>query len=145
MLGSAGIKLTITAAKRHEKVGRAEHMISKVKRILLSVVKTYCFKDYYDLQHKISLIQLMLNERPTFLHGGHILTPHSIDSALMRRSSSHIKVFTLSDFIIPKDKTMRQLVHELTLESKEVLNLIAGEMAAILLNKKVQDEKFAKN
>ena len=83
LLGSAGIKLTIAAAKRHEKVGRAEHMISKVKRILLSVVKSYCFKDYYNLQHKISLIQLMLNERPTFLHGGRILTPLSIDSALM--------------------------------------------------------------
>ena len=87
----------------------------------------------------------MLNVRPTFLHGGHILTPHSIDSALMKRSSSHIRVFTLSDFIIPKDKTMRQLIHELTLESKEVLNLIVGETAAILLNKKVHQEKFDPN
>ena len=93
----------------------------------------------------MSLIQLMLNERPTFLHGGCILTPHSIDSALMKWSSYHIRVFTLSDFIIPKDKTMRQLIHELTLESKEVLNLIAGETAAILLNKKVHQERFAPN
>ena len=84
----------------------------------------------------------MLNERPLFLHNQRILTPHSIDSALMKQSSSHIRVFTLSDFIIPKDKTMRQLVGELTLESKEVLNLIAGETAAILLNKKVQKKSL---
>ena len=94
LLGSAGIKLTVAAAKRHEKCGRAEHMIRQVKRILLSVVKTYCFKDYYDLQHKIILIQLMLNERPIFLHNQRILTPHSIDSGLMKQRSSHIRVFT---------------------------------------------------
>ena len=40
---------------------------------------------------------------------------------------------------------MRQLMHELTLELKEVLNLIAGETASILLNKKVMHEKFAIN
>ena len=72
LLGSTGIKLTVAAAKRHEKVGRAEYMIHQIKKILLSVVKTYCFKDYYDLQHKMSLIQLMLNERPTFLYGSRI-------------------------------------------------------------------------
>ena len=112
-------------------------MVHEVERILLSVVKTYIFKDFYDLQHKISLIQLMLNERPIFLHNQKIMSPHSIDSALLKRSSSHIKVFTLSDFVIPKDKTMRQLVHELILESKEVLGLIARKTAAILLNKQV--------
>ena len=103
LLGSAGIKLTIAAARRHKKCGHAKHMVCQVKRILLSVVKTYCFKDYFNLQHKISLIQMMLNERPLFLHNQHILTPYSIDSALLKQSSSHIKIFTLSDFIIPKD------------------------------------------
>ena len=72
----------------------------------------------------------MLNERPLFLHNQKIMSPHSIDSALLKRSSSHTKVLTLRDFVIPKDKTMRQLVHELTLESKEVLGLIAGEALA---------------
>ena len=87
----------------------------------------------------------MLNERPIFLHNQKIMSPHSIDSALLKWSSLHIKVFTLSDFVIPKDKTMRQLVHELTLESKEVLGLIAGETVAILLNKQIMHQSFAVN
>ena len=37
------------------------------------------------------------------------------------------------------------MVPELTLQSKEVLNLIARETAAILLNKKVHQEKIAPN
>ena len=40
---------------------------------------------------------------------------------------------------------MRKLVNELTIESKEVLNLVAGETAVMLLNKKAMKEKFALN
>ena len=87
----------------------------------------------------------MLKERPIFLHNQENMSPHSIDSALLKRSLSHTKVLTLRDFVIPKDKTMRQLVHELTLESKEVLSLIAGETVAIFLNKQVMNQSFAVN
>ena len=144
LLNSAGITLTVAAAKRHEKCGKAEHMVKQVKRILLTVIKSYKFTDYYDMQHKVSLIQMMINERPLFLHNQRILTPHSIDFALLKRSSAPMKVYTLSDFVIPRDRDMKKLVHELTQESKLVLGLIAAETVKILNQHRLR-EKFAIN
>merc|ERR1712240_950361 len=144
LLSSAGITLTIAAAKRHEKCGKAEHMVKQVKRILLSVIRSYKFNDFYDMQHKVSLIQMMINERPLFLHNQRILTPHSIDFALLKRSSAPMKIYTISDFIIPKDRDMKKLVHELTQELKLVLGLIASETVNILNQHRIR-EKFAIN
>ena len=56
LLGATGINLIIGSAKRHEKVSSAERIVSKVKRILLTTIKSYVFKDYFDIMHKISLI-----------------------------------------------------------------------------------------
>ena len=121
--------MTVAAGKRHQKVGRSEFVVAKVKQLLLSSVQSYVFQDYFDMHHKISLMQLHINERPVFFHNNRVLTPQSLDSALLKRSSSQIKVFTISDFVIPKDKVMKQLVHELSAESREVLNLLASENA----------------
>ena len=96
------------------------------------------------MQHKVSLIQMMINERPLFLHNQRILTPHSIDFALLKRSSAPMKIYTLSDFVIPKDRDMKKLVHELTQESKLVLGLIAAETVKILNQHRLR-EKFAIN
>ena len=62
LLGATGINLTIGSAKRHEKVSAAERIVSKIKRILLTTIKSYIFKDFFDVTHKMSLIQLLLNE-----------------------------------------------------------------------------------
>ena len=66
LLGAAGIRLTVAAGKRHQKVGRCEHMVLQVKKLLLSSIKSYIFNDYFDMNHKISLMQLLINERPIF-------------------------------------------------------------------------------
>merc|ERR1711955_123538 len=104
LLGATGINLVIGSAKRHEKVNLAERIVAKIKRILLTTIKSYIFKDFFDITHKMSLIQLLLNERPLFFVNNRVFSPNSIDIALLRRSGSKIKIFDLSDFFIPSDK-----------------------------------------
>ena len=58
LLGATGINLAIGSAKRHEKVSAAERIVSKIKRILLTTIRSYILKDYFDITHKMSLIQL---------------------------------------------------------------------------------------
>ena len=101
---ATGISLVIGSAKLHEKVSSAERIVSKVKRILLTTIKSYIFKDHFDINHKISLIQLFLNERPLFFASNRVFSPNSIDVALLRRSGSNIKVFNLADYFVPTDR-----------------------------------------
>merc|ERR1712030_205721 len=62
LLAAAGIKVTIAAGKRHQKVGRCKRMVLQVKKLLLSKISTYIYKDFFDMTHKVSLMQLMINE-----------------------------------------------------------------------------------
>ena len=66
LLGATWIRLTIGPSKRHEKVSKAEIIVSKVKIILLTTIRSYIFKDFFDIVHKMSLIQTLINERPLF-------------------------------------------------------------------------------
>ena len=136
LLGAAGIKISVAPGKRHEKVGRCERVVYQVKRLLLNKIGSHIYHDYFDVTHKMALVQLLINERPVFFHGNRVLTPYCVDSALLRRNSTPIKVFTLSDFIYPADKDMRGLINELATESREILNLVASEQANMLLNRK---------
>ena len=86
---------------------------------------------------------MLINERPTFYQGHKVYTPNSLDSAVLCRSSTLIKVFTISDFIIPKDKEFCKSIVELTAESKRNPNLIASETATHLLNKIIFADSLA--
>ena len=123
LLSATGIKISVAPDKRHEKVGRAEKIIEQVKRLLLSRIESHIFRDFFDVTHKIALVQLMINERPIFFHGNRVLTPHSIDSALLKRSSAPIRVHNLAEFILPADRKMRGLIMGLAKETREILNL----------------------
>ena len=57
-VGACGIRVTISPGKRDQKVPCAEKAIHQVKRILLTLVRTYIFQDMFDCVHKISLVQL---------------------------------------------------------------------------------------
>ena len=144
LLSATGINLVIGSAKRHEKVSSAERIVSKVKRILLTTIKSYVFKDYFDIMHKISLIQLFLNERPLFFASNRVFSPNSIDVALLRRSGSNIKVFNLSDYFVPTDKETQRLMYQLSEDSKKILHLVSNDILKIL-NKKVLGEEYKVN
>ena len=53
LLEVTGINLTISSAKRHEKVSAAERIVSKIKRILLTTIKSYIFKDFFDITQDV--------------------------------------------------------------------------------------------
>ena len=65
-LHKSGINIVIVSSKRHERAGRAEHIIKKIKHILASALKTWIFHDSFDFTHKVTLINQYLNERPLF-------------------------------------------------------------------------------
>ena len=86
LLGAAGIRLTIAPGKRHQKLGSVERQVVQIKHILLSLIRLYVFVDFFDIYHKVSLISLLINERPTFYQGHKVYTPNSLDSAVLRKS-----------------------------------------------------------
>ena len=142
LLAASGVKITVATGKRHQRVGRAEKMVAQIKQLLLEKMKSHIFQDFFDVNHKMSLIQSFINERPVFFENG-VLTPYSIESAMLKRSSGPIKIFTLSQFIIPQEKHMRNLMTELASESRSVLNLIASETCKHLLNRKVINQTLS--
>ena len=64
ILANAGVQIVIASPNRHEKLGRAEFVVKKIKFFLASALKTWAFNDNFDFYHKVSLIALYLNERP---------------------------------------------------------------------------------
>ena len=62
-LHKSGIDIVIASSKQHERVGRAEHIIKKIKFLLASATKTWVFHDTFDFTHKVALINHYLNER----------------------------------------------------------------------------------
>ena len=141
LLAATGISLVIGSAKRHEKVSSAERIVAKVKRILLTTIKSYVFKDHFDINHKMSLIQLFLNERPLFFASNRVFSPNSIDIALLRRSGSNIKVFNLADYFVPTDRDTQRLLYQLSEDSKQILHLVSNDILK-LLNRKILGEQF---
>ena len=142
VLANAGIQIVIASSNRHEKVGRAEFVVKKVKFFLASALKCWAFHDDYDFYHKISLIALYLNERPVFHTPQGILTPYSLEQAMLERAQGKPKFFTLAEYLIPSDKQMYNQILKMAEFSKQILFEIASSAATQLLNKKVLNIKF---
>ena len=123
-------------------MSRVERQVKTLKEILISFVKTHIFVDLWDVFHKSSILSLYLNERPTFIHNFRVFSPHSLDSALLRRSSTPLKIFSLADFVLPKDNEHKKTLLELTSDTKSMLNYIANETAKTLLNQRILTKKF---
>merc|ERR1712177_39932 len=140
LLANAGIQIVIASPNRHEKVGRAEFIVKKVKFFLASALKTWAFNDSFDFYHKVSLIALYLNERPIFYTPEGILTPYSLEQAMLKRASAKPKFFTLAEFLIPTDKKMYNQILNMATFSRKILFEVAA--AFTLLNKKTLNQHF---
>ena len=138
LLANAGIQIVIASADRHEKVGRAEFIVKKVKFFLASALQTWAFNDSFDFYHKVSLIALYLNERPIFHTPEGILTPYSLEQAMLKRASAKPKFFTLAEFLIPTDKKMYNQILNMATFSRKILFEVAATSAFTLLNKNTQ-------
>merc|ERR1712120_23002 len=142
LLANAGIQIVIASADRHEKVGRAEFIVKKVKFFLASALQTWAFNDSFDFYHKVSLIALYLNERPIFHTPEGILTPYSLEQAMLKRASAKPKFFTLAEFLIPTDKKMYNQILNMATFSRKILFEVAAASAFTLLNKKTLNQQF---
>merc|ERR1711955_59006 len=142
ILANAGIQIVIASPNRHEKLGRAEFIVKKVKFFLASALRTWAFNDSFDFYHKVSLIALYLNERPLFHTPEGIITPYSLEQAMLKRASAKPKFFTLAEFLIPSDKKMYDQILKMTSFSKQILFEVAAAAAFSLLKKRTLNKKF---
>ena len=101
ILAKAGIQVVIASSKRHEKLGRDEFVVKKIKFFLASALKSWAFHNDFDMYHKVSLIALYLNERPIFHSPEGIITPYSLDQAMLERSPAKPKFYTFIEYLIP--------------------------------------------
>merc|ERR1711872_1100396 len=83
-----------------------------------------------------------LNERPLFHTPEGIITPYSLEQAMLKRASAKPKFFTLAEFLIPSDKKMYDQILKMTSFSKQILFEVAAAAAFGLLNKKTLNKKF---
>merc|ERR1712243_295154 len=58
--------------------------------------RTWALNDSFDFYHKVSLIALYLNERPLFHTPEGIITPYSLEQAMLKRASAKPKFFHFS-------------------------------------------------
>merc|ERR1712240_915155 len=103
-LHKSGFNIVIASSKRHECIGRAEHIIKKIKFLLASALKTWIFHDTFDFTHKVALIKHYLNERSIFHTDQGICTPLTLEQSLLSRSNEKPKFFTFAEYIIPSNK-----------------------------------------
>ena len=135
----------ITSSKRHERIGRAEHIIKKIKFLLVSALKTWIFHDTFDFTHKVALINHYLNERPLFHTDQGICTPLTLEQSLLSRSNEIPKFFTFAEYIIPSNKEIYTQIRKLANFNKKILFEIAANSAFYLLNKRTLNQKFQEN
>ena len=101
LLSKAGVSIVIAPGKRHEHVGRTETIVKKVKKIIVACMGSFNFSDSWDFMHQVSLVAYYINERPLFFSNTSVLTPNSLECAMLRRSPQAPKIFTLSESVIP--------------------------------------------
>merc|ERR1712112_446345 len=135
-LATAGIKIVVASPKRHEKLGRAEFIVKRIKIFLASSLKTWAFSDSFDFQHKVSLITPYLNERPVFHTPQGVLTPYSLEQAMLKRSPAKPRMLTFAEFIVPSDKQVYRQIIKMATFSKKIIFEVATATALHLLNKK---------
>ncbi len=141
-LHKSGIDIVIASSKRHERVGRAEHIIKKIKFLLASALKTWIFHDSFNFTYNVAIINHYLNERPLFHTDQGICTPLTLEQSLLARSNVKPKFFTFAEYLIPSNKEIYKQIKKLTDFNKKILFEVAANNAFYLLNKRTLNQKF---
>ena len=116
-------------------MGRAEHIIKKIKFLLASALKTWIFHDSFDFMHKVVIINHYLKERPSFHTDQGISTPLMLEQSLLARSNAKPKFLTFAEYLIPSNKEIYKQIKKLANFNKKILFKIAANSAFYLLNK----------
>ena len=123
-------------------MGRAEHIIKKIKFLLASALKTWIFHDSFDFTHKVALINHYLNKRPLFYTDQGICTPLTLEQSLLARSNAKPKFFTFAEYLIPSNKEIYKQIKKFADFNKKILFEVAANSAFYLLNKRTPNQRF---
>ena len=102
---------------------------------MVSVLGSFNFSNVWDFSHQISSVSYYINERPLFWSNFEIITPNTLEAAMLKRSPQAPKIYMLGDFIIPSSKQARDVILEMRDISKSILTQILVGMVYILINK----------
>ena len=134
-LHQRGIFIAVAESKRHSKVGLAEHAIYNLKQALFHLFPgTPQCMDLFEFSHRLSLIEMYLNERPVYTDHNAYITPYLWDISSLRRSqqTSHTNILTEQNF--PCSSTIKDALFMISNDSKKLLTELAGDLAKRLLN-----------
>ena len=135
LLEQKGIFIAVAESKRHSKVGLAENAIYNLKQTLFHLFPgTSECSDLFEFMHRISLVELFLNQRPVYTDHSTYLTPYHFDFASLKRSQQEAASDIISDQSFPCSAVTKDALCMLSMSSRQMLNQLASELAAKLLN-----------
>ena len=123
-------------------MGISEHIIKKIKFLLVLALKTWIFHDSFDFVHKVAFINQYLNERPLLDTRQGIFTPLTLEQSLLSRSNEKPKFFTFAEYIIPSNKEIYSQIRKLANFNKKILFEIAANSVFYFLNKRTLNQTF---
>ena len=83
-LGAAGISVVITVGGYHRQVGREETAVFEVKKVIVRTLRGVFFNSTFNYFHKMCLIQVWVNNRPSILSNHKIITPVDFEAAMLQ-------------------------------------------------------------
>merc|ERR1712080_291036 len=89
-----------------------------------------------------SLMANYMNERPVFHTPEGILTPYTLEQAMLKRSSAKPKMFTFAEFLVPSEKQIYNQILKMAKFSKQILFELSTAAALHLLNRRTLNQRF---
>ena len=132
-LQKSGMDIVIASSKWHERVGRSEHIIKKIKFLLASALKILIFHDAFNFTHKVALISHYLNKRPLFHTDEGICTRLTLEQSLLSGTNEKPKFFTFAEYIIPSNNEIYTQIRKLASFNNKILFVIAANKSILTI------------
>ena len=111
LLQKHGLQIIVGAGNRHSHVGICENLIYSVKQTIMHLFTSRpTVHGYFDLSHRLSLIEAFLNDRPTFANNNQFSTANVFQVANLRFSQT-VGPNILSDLVFPKSQEIQQSLY----------------------------------
>ena len=138
-LSERGITVVIADGKNHKMLGLAETLVKNIKHSVIDLFSTLRTRSFFDLQHRVAILEHWINSRPTLNETSRILNPNSLEEAALRRAYSATDApVLLSEYILPTAKNLRIAVQLLATDSRHILDEYRANLATRILNSKNQ-------
>ena len=107
-------------------MGRTEHTVYQVKRMMTSAFRGVLCKNLFSLYHRLALVESWINERPSFQEKDWLISPNDFEQAVLRRAPrSHTDEVLLSDLVFPPNRLVKTALDVMATENKLIFPRVA--------------------